>query len=326
MEASSLLTLNIDYGRWDPCAKFDYAKNAQAVADILQTMKLDPCDDLKDLRLSTRLGSSSTVGIVLKYAPPRNKEAIFAMKVIPGDMSNTMIRREIAISRYLSSLNVSYYPRFYGYGTCTHTIFPGASKAEPAVYLLYELLAVDLNQLLDQLPKTDMTQEALFDIIVNIFIALEDLQARLVLHPDTHPGNIMFRCTGPGKFEPVIIDFGSCQVAADIFKQFDPVPQTKITKSGFMGKPKPKVEATKQLLSSIQKASGYDFLLLALSATFVSLERKFPELSEALYYTSQAKIQDLFSDPKDYRLLFSKTFRDGVPTDIAKKINQVANS
>jgi len=298
-----LSSLNIDHTTWVPCATLDYQNNRAHTDSFVKF--LTPCSFIKDIRLSTRLGSASVVGIVMKYAPPEDQEAIFALKVIPAaKIIDPATRREISISRYLSSTKSLYFPRFYGWGICKDTIFPGDTKPTPSTYMLYELLSFDLRQFLTTILSTlEVSEEFLIQLLTKIFMAMEDLARRGISHPDIHTGNIMFRCLSIEDIEPVIIDFGSCTGAKDILQKFDPASKSlsRIESIGGLGE--------EALVERLKTCPGYRLLMTNISAEFK--DSRFPRLSEAIRFTTLATKTDSFTDPGEYRQFFLDTAMGG---------------
>jgi len=305
MSAPRIETLIIQYSKWVPCIGFNYNENKIKTDSSIQEHKIDPCQGLENVQLSTRLGSSSTVGIVMKYAPPEEKSALFAMKIIPGMLRELSIRREIATSRYLSDTNSLFYPRLYSYGECQKIMFPEDKETKPGIYLVYELLSFDMRQLLSMLPSLDIKEDDLFDLIYSVFQALKDLIIRQVLHPDTHTGNIMFRCLPSGMIEPVIIDFGSCILPENIFFIYDPTPKAKI---GFFSK---KPLSNLNFTDRLESLPGVDLFISTCVAEFVNEQntKRYPKITNALNAIfTLSKLEGKKSLP-NYMEIFNQTYQ-----------------
>ncbi len=277
MSCANLTRLDLTQVKWIPCAEFDYSKNALEEEKYTSESKLNPCENLKSIKLSTRLGSQSAIGIVLKYAPPENQNALFALKVIPGTLKDINIQREIVTSIFLS--DIKYYPKFYGYGECLNVLFPEEKIPVPGVYIVYELLSFDLRQLLSR--DYPISEKELTTLILDIFNIFEDLYKRNIIHPDTHTGNIMFRCLSKTEIEPVVIDFGSC------------VPPNELLYKYF---PKDKKKFSSKI--SVDPTSGYkQFLNTFLSEVNKS---KYPNLFKALHKLSLLNLTDIYEYKKRF--------------------------
>jgi hypothetical protein len=296
--------LDINYTSWKPYKHFNINENTNNIQNYLKNNKMDLC---KELKLSTRLGSESVVGIVMKYAPRDNKNILFALKIMPY-LSDTevSIRTEIAINMYSSNSNSNSFAKFFGYGICAKTLFLDEKKPIKSIYLTLELLSFDLRQLLTtMLPQININENILANIIIKIFSIIEDLNYNFhIIHPDLHTKNCMFRCLSLHHIEPVLIDFGGCITTKEILTQYDFDKTSKYNMPILKGK---SIEYINKL---IQEIPGYNVFLLTLFAEFNNKENmiKYPTLLNTIYYTKEAVLNKVFDNSRDYRHFFTKIY------------------
>jgi serine/threonine protein kinase len=223
--------LSLDYSHWN--ANCIQNNNKVSLESRMFFLTEDMCEYLKNEELLTRIGSESVNAQVFKFSPA-NTGNVFALKVIPysGHEKKNVIR-EIEYSEQLgnaeTSLDWACYPALYKSCRCDEILIKAGSNLHkkyrrleiPGYFIVYELLAYDLIQLIES--TIALPPRKIASIISDVLRVIEDLNYKQnISHNDLHCGNVMFRCGENGiSFKPVVIDFGTAKEYqdSDVFVQ-----------------------------------------------------------------------------------------------------------
>jgi serine/threonine protein kinase len=146
----------------------------------------------------------------LKFAPTLDEISctISNCDTKPEDKKSDIDKRFMQEAETLIKLNHPNIVRAY---SCGGVKLEGGTEPVPGlIYMAMEYInGMSLAQLLE---KGHVLWPVAQNIVLHVCDALTYAHERGIIHRDIKPGNIMLRETGDGKYDPLLIDFGSIRV------------------------------------------------------------------------------------------------------------------